>query len=211
MTNKLNIVIVDYGLGNTYSVSNAIRFLGYQKIRISDEEKLISNADVLILPGVGAFDEAMRNLRKKNLIKILNEQVIGEKKTILGICLGMQLFATFSDENGTHKGLNWISGHVKKLDLPKEFSVPHVGWNNVILKCKEPLFARNDNNSNFYFDHSFYFDCDSKYIAAYCDYGIPITAAVQHENILGVQFHPEKSNICGLKMFRTFFNSIQVC
>lgn len=208
MSLKQNIVIVDYGVGNTNSVSNAIKYLGYNKLTISDDENVIKNADVLILPGVGAFEEAVNNLRARNLDVILNEEVLGKKKPILGICVGMQLMATLSEENGIHQGLNWIEGKVKKLQLPKEFAVPHVGWNDVTINTIQPLFDRNTENSNFYFDHSYYFDSNSEYISAYCDYHIKVTAAIQKENIFGVQFHPEKSQTNGLKLFKDFFNSI---
>lgn len=208
MNLKQNIVIVDYGVGNTNSVSNAIKYLGYNKLIISDNESVIKNADVLILPGVGAFEEAANNLRARNLDLILNEQVLEKKKPILGICVGMQLMATLSEENGIHNGLNWIEGKVRKLQLPKEFAVPHVGWNDVTVDNVKPLFERNLENSNFYFDHSYYFDCDPVYVSAYCDYHIKVTAAVQKNNIFGVQFHPEKSQTNGLKLFRDFFNSI---
>jgi glutamine amidotransferase len=205
---ELNIVIIDYGVGNTYSVSNAIKYLGYKKLMVSNIEKEIREADALILPGVGAFDEATRNLKARNLIEVLNEEVLGKGKPILGICLGMQLLASASEENGFHEGLNWIEGRVKKLELPNGFAVPHVGWNDVTCNFSDPLFNRNADNSNFYFDHSYYFDCDEKYVAAYCNYGVKVTAAVQHKNIFGVQFHPEKSQTSGLKLFRSFFNSI---
>ncbi|MFA4870255.1 MAG: imidazole glycerol phosphate synthase subunit HisH [Pedobacter sp.] len=209
MSLKKNIVIIDYGVGNTYSVSNAIKYLGYNKLVISDDENVIKNADVLILPGVGAFEEAANNLRSRSLDVILNEEVLNKKKPILGICVGMQLMATLSEENGIHYGLNWIEGRVKKLQLPKEFAIPHVGWNDVSINHVEPLFSRNSKDSNFYFDHSYYLDCDSNYVSAYCDYHIKVTAAVQKENIFGVQFHPEKSQTNGLKLFRDFFNSIK--
>ena len=208
MTNQ-KIVLIDYGVGNTQSVSNAISSLGYKKLKISDNAKLIAEADVLILPGVGAFEECAKNLRDRNLENILNEVVLVKKKPILGICVGMQLLATYSEENGLHKGLNWIEGRVKKLTLPAQYAVPHVGWNDVVPGMVDPLFSRNAVNSNFYFDHSYYFDCDEKYVAGYCDYGIKVTAAVQDENIFGVQFHPEKSQTSGLKLFRSFFNSIK--
>jgi glutamine amidotransferase len=207
--NKLGkIVIVDYGVGNTHSVSNAILNLGYNKLRISGDEKLIIEADVLILPGVGAFEEAMRNLIDRNLDKVLNEEVLVKKKPILGICVGMQMLATNSEENGIHDGLDWIKGSVKKLVLPKQFAVPHVGWNNIIYKSPGVLFGKVVSNSHFYFDHSYWFECDNKYVSAFCDYGVNVTAAVEHENIFGVQFHPEKSQTNGLKLFRSFFNSI---
>ncbi|NCI49079.1 imidazole glycerol phosphate synthase subunit HisH [Sediminibacterium roseum] len=201
------IVIIDYGVGNTYSVANAIQHLGYKNLRISDEEKVIREADALILPGVGAFEACMSNLQDRNIVEILNEEVLSKKKPILGICVGMQLLATASEEMGIHEGLNWIEGRVKKLELPSELAVPHVGWNDV-MNNEEKLFGLNQQNANFYFDHSFYFDCEEKYVAAYCDYGIKVTAAVKKENIFGVQFHPEKSQTNGLKLFRSFFNSI---
>lgn len=203
------IVIVDYGVGNTYSVSNAISSLGYKKLTISDKESVIKGADALILPGVGAFEACANNLKERRLDKILNEEVLAKKKPILGICVGMQLMATNSEENGLHDGLNWIEGKVIKLELPPEFAVPHVGWNNVSFTQADPLFNRNADESNFYFDHSYYFNCAEKFVAASADYGIKVTAAVQHENIFGVQFHPEKSQTNGLKLFRSFFNSIQ--
>lgn len=208
MSLKQNIVIVDYGVGNTNSVSNAIKYLGYNKLTISDNQDVISNADVLILPGVGAFEEAVNNLRARKLDLILNEEVLNKKKPILGICVGMQLMSTLSEENGIHKGLNWIEGKVKKLQLPKEFAVPHVGWNDVTVNNIKPLFNRNVDNSNFYFDHSYFYHCDEAYVSAYCDYHIKVTAAIQKDNIFGVQFHPEKSQTNGLKLFRDFFNSI---
>jgi glutamine amidotransferase len=202
------IVIIDYGIGNTHSVLNAINFLGYKNIKISDEEIKIKKADALILPGVGAFEECIHNLKNRKLDVILNEEVIINKKPILGICVGMQLLATNSEENGLHNGLDWIKGTVKKITVPKPLAVPHVGWNDVQAMNENILFNRNVENSNFYFDHSYHFVCDEKYIAGYCDYGTRITAAVQRENIFGVQFHPEKSQTNGLRLFRSFFNSI---
>jgi glutamine amidotransferase len=202
------IVIIDYGVGNTYSVSNAIDSLGYRRLRISDKEEEIDNADVLILPGVGAFKACVNNLKERNLVSILNKQVLIKKKPILGICVGMQLLASFSEENGVHEGLGWIPGNVQKLQLPEQFAIPHVGWNNVVMKNNCPIFNHNTPDSNFYFDHSYFFNCDEKYVVGYCNYGFKVTAAVQHENIFGVQFHPEKSQTSGLKLFRGFLNSI---
>ncbi len=204
-----NIVIIDYGIGNTYSVRNAIEFLGYKNLKISDNETIISNADALILPGVGAFKEAIQNLRTRKLDKLLDNEVLNKKKPILGICVGMQMLASMSEEDGIHNGLNWIPGKVKKLELPNNFAVPHVGWNDIrVSNNSMELFERTPDYSNFYFDHSYYFECDSKYVIAHCDYGIKVTAAVRYENIFGVQFHPEKSQTNGLKLFRSFFNSI---
>ena len=206
--NNPTIVIIDYGVGNTHSVLNAIKFLGYKNITISDNEMIIKKSDALILPGVGAFEECINNLIDRNLDKILNESVIINKKPILGICVGMQLLATNSEENGLHNGLDWIKGSVQKINVPKPLSVPHVGWNDVKNMNQNILFNQNVDNANFYFDHSYHFVCDENYVAGYCDYGTRITAAVQRENIFGVQFHPEKSQTNGLKLFRSFFNSI---
>jgi len=207
MKNSLKVNIIDYGVGNVHSVVNAISFLGY-KIKVSRDFKDIEQADAIILPGVGACDEAIKNLRKYNLELVLNEQVIIRKKPILGICVGMQMLANGSHENGWHKGLEWINGEVKKLELPKAYSIPHVGWNDIIVKKEEPIFTRYNKGTSFYFDHSYHFECEEQYKAAICDYGVLVTAAVQKENIFGVQFHPEKSQTNGLKLFRSFFNSI---
>jgi glutamine amidotransferase len=208
MKTSQRIVIIDYGIGNVHSIFNAISHLGYKNVLITSDLKLISKADVFILPGVGAFDEAMKNLKSRNLQEILNEQVIGLKKPILGICLGMQLFASFSDENGKHEGLNWIKGNVIKIEPSLNFSVPHVGWNNIFINQETPLF-NNINLTHFYFDHSFHFSCDKTFISAYCEYGVKLTASIQYNNIFGVQFHPEKSQNNGLKLFRSFFNSVK--
>ena len=210
MSLNLKIAIVDYGIGNVYSVYNAIKFLGYRNIRITDKPIELKSSDVIILPGVGAFDEAMKNIKSRNLDVILNEIVLVDKKPILGICVGMQMLSEGSEENGWHKGFKWIEGKVKKLEIPHIYAVPHVGWNDIIIKNNNPLFLNlNKNTPHFYFDHSYYFETDDKYVTSYCDYGINVTASVQNDNIFGVQFHPEKSQNNGLKLFRSFFNTIK--
>ena len=206
-----SIVIVDYGIGNTHSVWAAIHYLGYKKIKISDLAEDIYDSDVLILPGVGAFEACARNLRARNLDRILNQAVLVRKKPILGICVGMQLMATVSEENGTHEGLNWIPGRVVKLELPQDYAIPHVGWNDIQINNQDSIFSRTPEAPNFYFDHSFHYKCQSEHITAYCDYGEKIISAIQKSNIHGVQFHPEKSQTNGLKLFRAFFNSISKC
>lgn len=206
-----SIVIVDYGVGNTHSVLHAIRELGYRRLRVSKESAEILHADALILPGVGAFDACMANLLRHRLDQPLHEAVVMRKKPILGICVGMQLMAEDSEENGLHKGLGWIPGHVVKLELPTSFTVPHVGWNELAVFKQTSLFSRTDANPHFYFDHSYHFCCADALVAADCDYGIRVTAAVVKDNIHGVQFHPEKSHTNGLKLFRGFFNAIDEC
>jgi len=203
------IVIIDYGVGNTYSVMNAIKTLGYRNITISADEKKINAADALILPGVGAFEACISNIKQRKLDEILGDAVLIRKKPILGICVGMQLLADTSEENGLHEGLGWIPGSVKKINAPKHFPIPHVGWNEIIFAQESCLQSNKSVNPNFYFDHSYHFVCEDEYVAAFCEYGVKIIAAVQRDNIFGVQFHPEKSQVSGLKLFRSFFNSIQ--
>lgn len=203
------ITIIDYGIGNTNSVFNAIKTLGYYKINISSEQKLIKNSDALILPGVGAFQEAMSNLKKNNLLNVLNEEVLENKKPIMGICLGMQIMGSSSTEKGLHQGLNWINGKVLKLKLPPKFKVPHVGWNQVSFDIKSNFYSKIYQSSNFYFDHNYHFVCDnSNESIGKTFYGEEITTVINKENILGVQFHPEKSQNSGLRLFRKFFNNI---
>lgn len=205
---KKQIVIIDYGIGNVISVKNAISCLGYD-VRISREEHRLKTADLLILPGVGAFEEGMNNLVVLKMKDLLDEIVLIQKKPILGICLGMQLMADSSEENGLHKGLGWISGDVKLLKLQEEFTVPHVGWNNLVIKQVLPLFNRLPVDPNFYFDHSYHYCCeDSKHMIASTDYASEIAAVINKENIWGVQFHPEKSQNNGLKLFRGLINEV---
>jgi imidazole glycerol-phosphate synthase subunit HisH len=203
-----SIVIVDYGVGNTRSVSNAISALGYRKLKISGDEADILNADALILPGVGAFEACAKRLRERHLDALLHEAVLVRKKHILGICVGMQLMATASEEGGIHAGLDWIPGRVTRLELPDNYAVPHVGWNDVGQKEEDVLFSRISGSPNFYFDHSYHYQCDPAFVTAECDYGNRVTAAINKENIYGVQFHPEKSQNNGLRLFRGFFSAV---
>jgi len=203
-----SIVIVDYGVGNTCSVANAIQALGYRKLRVSDTELDILDADALILPGVGAFEACANSLRERQLESPLNEAVLARKTPILGICVGMQLMATASEENGLHAGFDWISGRVVKLELPEGYAVPHVGWNNIYQRRNNIVFSGTVKSPNFYFDHSYHYQCDEAFVTAECEYGMRVTASIQKDNIHGVQFHPEKSQSNGLRLFRAFFNAI---
>ena len=203
-----NITIVDYGVGNTQSVFNAIDTLGYRKLKISSKVEDILDADALILPGVGAFEACANRLREGRLNNFLNEAVLVRHTPILGICVGMQLMSTISEENGVHAGLDWIPGQVVKLELPEDFAVPHVGWNNIHQCGEDILFSRIYGSPNFYFDHSYHYQCDPDFVTAVCDYGISVTA-IRKDHIHGVQFHPEKSQNNGLKIFRSFFNAIR--
>lgn len=193
-------------MGNLQSVVNALSFLGESAI-ISDKAEDVNSARALVLPGVGAFGAAMKNLKELNLIDVLNKRVKEDKVPILGICLGMQLIATESTELGHFKGLNWISGRVERFETSANFRVPHVGWNQIQILKKEPFFENIEDGSDYYFVHSYHFKTDTQNIAATCDYGGAFTAAVQKENIFAVQFHPEKSQHSGLKLLRNFIKA----
>lgn len=206
-----NIVIIDYGVGNNGSIANAIYSLGLRRLKVSVSPTDIANADALILPGVGAFETCAKKLKHKHLDDLLNEMVFIRKKPILGICVGMQLMATKSEENGLHAGLDWIPGRVVKLKPSIGLSVPHVGWNDVKTLKETALSSRISGSPSFYFDHSYHYQCDPAFVTAECDYGIRVTAAINKENIYGVQFHPEKSQNNGLRLFRGFFNAVHSC
>ena len=203
-----DVLIIDYGVGNISSIINALKRLNYTYL-VSGEEKDIKEAKTYILPGVGNFSEAISNLKQTNIIATLEKEVFEHKKPILGICLGMQLLAESSEEDGYHQGLGWIPGKVVKIQSSENFKVPHVGWNDLNVKQKSPLFDRLDTNPHFYFDHSYHFQCEEKYISTVCSGDINIVASIQHNNIFGVQFHPEKSQNNGLKLFRGFFNYLK--
>lgn len=201
------ILIIDYGVGNHQSVANALEVLGYE-YELSGEIESIKRAHAYVLPGVGSIGEAMKNLNSRGIVEPLNEEVIRRKKPILGICLGMQMMGESSEEGGHHSALGWIKGRVIKLNSEDNLRIPQVGWNTVHIHQRDPLFTKVNEGANFYFDHSYHFDCDDRYIAGSCDYGGRVTAAIRKDNIFGVQFHPEKSQNNGLRLFRSFFNYV---
>lgn len=199
-----NIVIIDYGMGNLRSVSKAINFLGYSTI-ITENANEIDSADAIILPGVGAFGQAMKNLSSLHIIPSLTENVIIKKKPFLGICLGMQLIALDSTEMGNNKGLGWLDAKVEAINADN-ITLPHVGWNDIKIVRQVPLFHKLNDKSNFYFDHTYHFICDESYVSSYTFYGINIVSSIQKDNIFATQFHPEKSQTLGLKLIRNFLN-----
>lgn len=198
------IGIIDYGLGNLRSVLGAIEKLGFQGTISSDSDEL-SQADKLILPGVGAFGDGIRNLKARGLIDPLNDLVTQQRKPILGICLGFQLLSEGSEEYGDHEGLGWISGRVKRIEPgPEQLRVPHVGWNDFKQTRDCILFDDVPDPALFYFVHSYYLDTDAETAVGTCTYAVPMTAAVQRGNVFGTQFHPEKSQQHGLTVLKNF-------
>jgi imidazole glycerol-phosphate synthase subunit HisH len=199
------IVIIDYGMGNVHSVKNALDFLGYDAL-ISNKEEDIRKADKLILPGVGAFRDGMKNLERFNLIKLLDEVVLEKKKPIIGICLGMQLLCKTSEEGGIHEGLCWIDADVRLMEVKsKNLKLPHVGWNNIAKLKDDALLKGVSSGSDFYFVHSYQVvPKDGDVVTSTCDYGTKFAATIRKDNIFGAQFHPEKSQALGLKILENF-------
>jgi glutamine amidotransferase len=198
------ITIVDYGMGNVGSVYNMLRKLG-AKVQISRDENAIASADRLILPGVGHFDRGMDNLNTLGLASILSEQVLVNKKPILGICLGMQMMTRGSEE-GTQHGLGWVAADTIRFVASGTLKIPHMGWNQIKPSMDAKLFEYSPEEAErFYFVHSYYVRADNVTdIAAYCHYGHDFVASFEVGNIMGVQFHPEKSHLFGMNLFRRF-------
>ena len=201
------ITIIDYGMGNLGSIKNMLKKIGYPSV-ITTDKTAIRDATKLILPGVGAFDSAMQMLKKLDLVDVLNTKVLIDKTPVLGICLGMQLLANRSEEGGLEKGLGWIKGELVRF-RPEEANIsiriPHMGWNIVNPKKNSRLFENMYEENRFYFVHSYHYKTESQAdILLTAHYGYEITAAVERENILGVQFHPEKSHKFGMKLLKNF-------
>lgn len=196
------IVIVNYGMGNLRSVEKALNHLNL-KNKISDKKSDIENSSGIILPGVGSFEQGMKNLKIKGLTNLLENEVLVKKKPFLGICLGMQLIMEIGYEPIKNKGLSWIKGEVIPIKN-KVLPVPHLGWNNV-YKTKESISDTID--KNFYFIHSYHVKPNEKLEMMYTDYEFPIVASIRKENIFATQFHPEKSQKAGLDLIRNFFNN----
>ena len=198
------IAVIDYGVGNLFSISSSLKTLGAD-VKITGNEEILKRADKIILPGVGAFRDAMSKLSKTGLDKVIYSEA--EKgKPIMGICLGMQLLFEKSYEYGIYQGLGLISGNVKPITdvISTGYSIPHIGWNSLDIVKNSPILKYVRQGDYVYFVHSYYAtDCD-EFIIASSNYGAPLTAAVQRENIFGCQFHPEKSGECGLKILKAF-------
>jgi glutamine amidotransferase len=198
------VVIIDYGMGNLRSVKKAFERLDIKAI-ISSSKKDIEEAEKIIIPGVGHFSSGMHNLKALDLVKPLCDKVLKAKTPVLGICLGMQLLTRHSEE-GDEDGLGWIDAITVKLELSeKNLKIPHMGWNKLSIKKENPILANIDESTSFYFVHSYQVKCsDQADVLSTTIYGTEFVSGFQKENIIGVQFHPEKSHKAGLKLLKNF-------
>lgn len=200
------LTIVDYGVGNLASIKNMLKKAGSDAV-ISSEESVILDAEKLILPGVGAFDTCAEKLQQSGLLSAINKKVLEQKVPVLGVCVGKQLLFEGSEE-GVLPGLGWIKGRVVKFkpqQLPAGLKIPHMGWTNVTLSKPSPLFEDMYEEPRFYFVHSYHSEpANANDALLVANYGYDFVAAVEHENIIGVQFHPEKSHKFGLKLLSNF-------
>jgi glutamine amidotransferase len=197
------ITIVDYQMGNLRSVQKAIERVGGQA-QISSDPHEIAQAEKLVLPGVGAFGDAMTEIRRRDLASPIRD-FVASGRPFLGICLGLQLLFERGFEHGEHEGLGILAGDVVRFELPPSFKVPHMGWNTVSKQQDAPILAHTADGSHFYFVHSYYVrPADASIVALSCNYGIDFCAMVWKDNLYATQFHPEKSQANGLNLLRGF-------
>jgi len=208
----MKIAIIDYESGNLKSVSKAVELasnniFNKSDVKIINSANELKNFDKIVLPGQGSFKQCYQSLLSiDGIIDELTSAVLEKQKPILGICVGMQLFSSFGEEDGGSKGFNWIKGKVNKINLTdKNLKLPHMGWNNISISQKSKLFSGIENESHFYFVHSFAFDVENdQFISAKTNYSTEIISAVEKDNIFGTQFHPEKSQANGIKILENF-------
>ncbi len=200
------ISVVNYGLGNLGSILNMFKKLGINAQLVDQPEQVLC-AEKLLLPGVGAFDAGMQNLNNSGLVDALNEKVLKQKTPILGICLGMQMLTKGSEE-GKLPGLGWIDAFTYKFNFDtqvEKLKIPHMGWNFIHLAKEHPLMKNLPENPRYYFVHSYYVKCNrTEDTLVKCHYGFDYTCGIQHENVMGVQFHPEKSHKYGFQLLKNF-------
>lgn len=201
------VTIIDYGVGNLNSIKNMLKKIGTEAI-ISSLPADIDSAEKLILPGVGAFDYGMQQIRESGFLGNLRQKVIQNKTPFLGVCLGAQLLLEGSEEGMPVPGLGWINGRVVKFDqgrMPRNFKIPHMGWNGLELKKESRLFTNMYPDPRFYFVHSYHMACTQEEdVLAESNYSYNFVSAVERDNVLGVQFHPEKSHKFGMKLYENF-------
>ena len=207
----MNVIIVDYKSGNISSVINSFKEVSKDKVKIdvTSDLKKIKSSDKVVLPGQGSFKSCIDALNSINgLVETLNEFAINNKKPLLGICVGLQMFADVGYEETETKGLGWISGKVSKIDNKNgKYKLPHIGWNQIEIVKESKIFKNIDNNSHMYFVHSYEFiPNDKNLISSTTDYSSKIICSVEKENIFGTQFHPEKSEKIGLQLIENFIN-----
>ena len=208
----MKIAIIDYESGNLKSVSKAVELasnniLNKSDVKIINSANELKNFDKIVLPGQGSFKQCYQSLLSiEGMIDELTCAVLEKQKPILGICVGMQLFSSFGEEDGGSKGFDWIKGKVNKINLTdKNLKLPHMGWNNISINQKSKLFSGIENESHFYFVHSFAFDVENEqFISATTNYSTEIVSAIEKDNIFGTQFHPEKSQANGIKILENF-------
>ena len=195
------VVIIDYDAGNIKSVEKAIQHLGSEVV-LSNDKNVIKSADRVILPGVGAFGHAMKNLKKYDLVETIRDYA-KSGNPFLGICLGMQILFDSSEEDMGVEGLSIVKGSIKKIPAKDSFKIPHMGWNNLTVKHETPLTEELEGQS-VYFVHSYFTDVPKEYIDVTADYGIDVPAMIHKDNVYGAQFHPEKSGDVGLGILKKF-------
>ena len=198
------VAIIDYGVGNLFSLKSSLKEIGAEAVVTSDE-KVIAEADRIILPGVGAFEDAARKLRESGMAEVVKREAAAGKP-MMGICLGMQLMFDVGYEYGVHEGLGLIRGSVRPIAdvIPEGYKIPHIGWNLLKFRKESPLFKYIKEDDYVYFVHSYYAaECDDSVIAV-TEYGADLTAAVANGNVYGCQFHPEKSGEVGMKILKAF-------
>lgn len=208
----MTIAIIDYGMGNVRSLTNALEFAGAD-VLLSADPGALAEAERLVLPGVGAFGDAMTAVNESGLRPVLDRLAMEERKPVLGVCLGMQLFARSSSEHGLHEGLGWLDAEVVPLKVQAPAKVPHVGWNALTFAPGDWLFdGLPSGESDYYFVHSFHMLChDPVDRVATCDHGGTVTAAVRRDNLVAAQFHPEKSQDNGLQFLRNWLEHDFTC
>lgn len=201
----MRIVIIDYGMGNIRSISSSLNFLGVDDVILSSDFEELKSADKIILPGVGSFGKAMKQIKQKQLDQYLHKLVVTDKKPILGICLGMQLMGKSSDEDGENEGLGMVATEVRRMQVD-QLKIPHVGFNQVETYSESRLYNGLKDFPDFYFTHSYSMKGSDDINPSYCTYGEKFIVSFEKDHIAGVQFHPELSQSNGLTLLKNFIN-----